>query len=79
MTLKAMAEVLAILTPHYNDPSKEWFSAEHDEIYFPATDTPLNEDELKKLKDLNVFQEESEEDDEGDREYLPEEGWKAFT
>lgn len=80
MNIKNMQEALNVLIPHYKEPGSEFLSAEHDEIYFPPTDTPLNDEERAKLNDLGVFQEDADEDDDGNpTEYLPEDGWKTFT
>lgn len=78
MNIKNMQEALNILIPHYTDPNIKFLSAEHDSIYFPPTNTPLNDEERVKLKNIMVFQEDVETGEKG-VEYDPEQGWVAFT
>ena len=82
MTIKDLSDALAIFMPYYDDASSEFTYAEHDEFYLPATDKPMSEEDVKKVKGLGWFQPEASEDEECDSteaEYNPEYDWQHFT
>lgn len=78
MQLSKFIEGLTILRPHYNDQDGYHLGAEHDQIYIYATDTPLSEEELKKLYGLGFFQPDVE-DFVGPESYQPQDGWSAYV
>ncbi len=75
MTLSDFVEGLNILLPHYTDPDKYHIGAEHDMFYAYTTDTPLSDEEYKKMTDLEWFQENGIPEDGG--VYLPDKYWMA--
>jgi len=70
---------LEILKKYYVGMGGEFLEAQHDQIFVPRTDLPIDEADRKKLDDLGWFQDEVGEDEEGNRSYDPEAGWSAFT
>lgn len=75
MKLSNFIDGLQILRSHYANADGYHIGAEHDQFYVYATETPLSEDEEKRLRQLGWFQ-----PDIGDgAPYDPAEGWSAFT
>ena len=66
---------LEILRPHFDGGDGYHIGAEHDQYFVYATDTPLSEDEVAKMRSMGWFQSECEDDS----PYEPAEGWSAFT
>lgn len=75
MTLRELVEGIEILRKHYNDPDGYHVGAEHDQIFLWATDTPLSEEEVAQMRELDWFQSETNEE-EG---YSPDDGWSAWA
>lgn len=75
MNLKNFCEGLAILAPHYDKLDGYHLGAEHDQIFLYATNRPLSEEAVAKMRELGWFQ--PEQDD--DAPYDPGEGWSAFV
>lgn len=74
MILSAFIEGLNILRPHYKNGDGFHIGAEHDQFYAYATDTPLSDKEIARMRELGWFQTDASEDT-----YDPEDGWSAFT
>lgn len=74
MKLSNFIDGLKILQ-HYYDNDGYTIGAEHDQFYAYATDRPLSPEDVQKMRDLDWFQ--PEQDDDAD--YDPDEGWSAFT
>jgi len=70
---------IAILRTHYVTPDGYNLGAEHDVIYAYSTDTPLSDEEVKKMRELGWFQEDVERDEEENALYDSEEGWAAYV
>lgn len=79
MILSKFIEGLQILKPHYEGEDGFHIGAEHDQFHAYATQTPLTPEEAQRMFDLGWFQPETDEDDDGNSPYDPEEGWSAFT
>lgn len=74
MILSKFIAGLETLRPHYKDGDGYHIGAEHDQFYAYATDTPLSDDEVAKMRELGWFQPDTSEEI-----YSPEDGWSAFT
>ena len=81
MNLNELITGLTILRAHYDQPDGYHLSAEHDEIFLDATQTPLSPEGVQKMIDAGWFQElhDSHEDDFAVVDYDPQEGWKGYT
>lgn len=81
MNTKNLLEGIAILQRYVDNPDGYNIGAEHDQVYFYATDHPLGKEDFERLIKLNWFQPDVEED--GDEqtweEYDQEECWSAFV
>ena len=75
MNLKNFTEGVSIIRAFYDDPDGYHIGAEHDQLYLYATDRPMDEASVAKLKELGWFQPDSTDDD----AYSPEDGWSAFV
>lgn len=73
MKLSAFIAGLLILQPHH-DSDGFHIGAEHDQFYAYATDTPLNPEEVRQMRELGWFQPDTEPEI-----YDPHDGWSAFT
>jgi len=67
---------LDILAPYFDKPDGCHLGAEHDQIYVFATDRPLTETDVQRLRDLGWFQPEQEGED---APYDPAEAWSCFV
>lgn len=76
MKLSNFIEGLTILRPYYSDPDGYHIGAEHDQFFAYATDRPLSDEDLNKMRGFGWFQPDVEDND---SIYYPEEGWSAFT
>jgi hypothetical protein len=75
-----MLSGIEILKPYYNDPHGYNIGADHDIIYFYATDTPLSEADQKRMFDLGFNQCDSEESEDGEHTiYDPENSWSCYV
>lgn len=75
MKLRNFVDGINILRPYYDDPDGYHLGAEHDQFYMYATNRPVSDEDVKKLRELGWFQPDADEDD----GYDPEDGWSAFT
>ncbi len=76
MNLKNFVAGVEILLPYYNKPDGCHLGAEHDQIYLYATDAPLTDVDVARMRELGWFQ--PEQDDDG-QPYDQEDGWSAFV
>ncbi len=76
MKLKNFIDGLKILQPYYNGEDGYHIGAEHDQFYAYQTDKPLTQEDVQKMRDLDWFQPDEDEDA---PEYDPEDGWSAYT
>jgi hypothetical protein len=76
MKLSNFIEGLTILRPYYNDPDGYHIGAEHDQFFAYATDKPLSDEDVDKMRELGWFQPDGEP---MDSIYYPNDGWNAFT
>lgn len=74
MTLGNFIEGCKILQPYYDKPNGYHLGAEHDQIYVYATEKPLSDEDVAKMRDLGFFQPDCSEE-----EYDPKDGWSAFV
>lgn len=80
MQLKNIIDGLLILLPYYDDPNGFHINAEHDQLYAYATDRPLSNVDVDKIRALEWFQPDQEHNEDGGiPKYDPESGWSAFT
>lgn len=81
MNLGALTAGIAILRQRYTNPDGYHVAAEHDVIYFDATDTPLSSEEVAKLMELGGWtQEDRVRDGEFRAEYYdPAASWAAYV
>jgi hypothetical protein len=79
VNLKNFCGGLEILRPYFNDPNGYHIGAEHDQFFVFATDMPVSAEDVATLRALGWFQPEVDEDDDGNQQYEPGEGWSAFT
>lgn len=79
MSLKDFLEGVAIIQAFYDEPGGYHLGAEHDQIYLYATTKPMDEDSVKKLRELGWFQVGAVDDGEGDVVYDPSASWSAFV
>lgn len=75
MKLSNFVSGLEILRPYFNDPDGFHIGAEHDQFFVYATDRPVAEDDVTRLRALGWFQPEGEDG----APYDPADGWSAFT
>ena len=75
MKLSNFIEGLKTLQPYYDGSDHGRIGSEHDQFYAYPTNRPLAQEDVKKMRYLEWFQPETEED----AEYDPEDGWSAFT
>jgi hypothetical protein len=75
MRLSAFIEGLRTLQPYYVGGDGYHIGAEHDQFYAYPTDRPLSPEDVQKMRDLDWFQPDVEENS----PYDPKEGWSAFT
>lgn len=76
-TTAAIIEGMNILSTYYSDKGAYKVGAEHDQIYMFATEEPVSEDDIKRLRELGWFQEFIDHED-GD-EYDPGESWAIYV
>jgi hypothetical protein len=74
MTLENFIEGCKILQPYYENPNGYHLGAEHDQIFVYATQNPLSENDVQKMRDLGFFQPDTSEE-----QYDAEDGWSAFV
>lgn len=80
MKLNNFIDGLLILRPHFKNGGDSYcIGSEHDQFYVYQTDTPLTEDEVAKMRALEWFQPDPNDDDDNPRPYDPEDEWSAFT
>lgn len=84
MRVNEIIEGLMILNGYMADSKSFNMGAEHDVVYFYATDEPIAEPDLRRLVELGWFQEHADyADDEetggefGVKHYDPQESWSA--
>lgn len=72
---------LTILAPYYDNPGGYNCGAEHDVIYAYATDKPVADADVAKLKAMGWTQDDAEQspDDDDDFVYDPESSWSALV
>ena len=78
MRLSKFIQGLQILQQYYKNADGYHLSAERKEIKLYATDTPLPDEDVKKLRELGWFQPNDEEDADHHYSYDPEESWMAI-
>ncbi len=84
MKLSDFIEGLNTLKPYYKKDGY-YIGAEHDQFHAYATERPLSQEDIVKMRRLGWFQPEcdADSDDESDHEliseYDPEDGWTCFT
>jgi hypothetical protein len=79
MRLNEFIEGVHILRQYMNDQNGFHLGADHDIIYFYATDNPVSEVHLGRLKELGWFQPDVRPDVKGVEEYSPRDGWAAYV
>lgn len=75
MNLRNFMAGLEILRPYFDAPDGYHLGAEHDQIFVFATDRPVSDEDVAKLRGLGWFQPDLDED----APYDPAEGWSAFV
>jgi hypothetical protein len=75
MKLSNFIEGLTILRPYYVKQDGFHIGAEHDQFFAYATDNPLSDGDVAKMRELGWFQPDTVDD----ITYDPENGWIAFT
>jgi hypothetical protein len=75
--LNEFVEGLQILIPHYKNGGDGYYiGAEHDQFYAYATETPLTDAEVTRMRELGWFQP----DQRGDSPpYTTDDGWSCYT
>ena len=79
MNLKNFIAGIEIIKTYYNNQEGYHIGAEHDQIYLYETDRPITPEHVEMLEELDWFQPDAYEDDEGETEYDPNIGWGAFV
>lgn len=79
MNLKKFSDGIAIIQQFYGKPEGHHISAEHDQIFLCATDKPMDDASVLKLRELGWFQDDAVDDGKGDAVYDPNAGWSAFV
>ena len=79
MNLANFLEGVAIIKPFYNDQDGFHLGAEHDQIYLYATDKPMDDATVARLRELGWFQDEAENDADGKPIYDPSSRWSVFV
>lgn len=74
MNLRNFLRGAEILRSHYNDPDGYHIGAEHDQVYFYETSSPLSDAEYVEMIGLGWFQPDCEEG-----VYSHADGWSAFV
>lgn len=75
MNLRNFMAGLEILRPYFDDPDGYHLGAEHDQIFVFATDQPVSDEDVAKLRELGWIQPDLGED----APYDPAESWSAFV
>lgn len=80
MNLKGMLIGIATAQPYYEKPDGYHLSAEHDQIWLHATNTPMTPEAVKAMIDAGWFQVDVEYEGYFKVEnYDPEESWTCYT
>lgn len=80
MKTKDVLAGICILTKYMKDPDRGYYiGAEHDQLYFFATDMPVKPDDLQTLLALGWFQEDGADPELGPSSYNQEEAWTAYV
>jgi hypothetical protein len=74
MKLGAFIDGLQTLRPYYKGGDGYHIDCEHDQFYARATDEPMSDVDVARMRELGWFQPEI-----SDQPYDPLEGWSAFT
>jgi hypothetical protein len=79
MTLSELIQSASIFNKYYHNIDGHHISAEHEEIRFDGTHTPITPEDLAILYDIGWFQRGGFEDGEYKGPYDPEEAWFIYV
>lgn len=75
MSLSSFIAALETAAPYYDNRDGYHIGAEHDQFYLYATDRPMSDEDVEKMRSLGWFQPGIADDE----PYDPAESWSTFT
>lgn len=79
MKLGNLVQGITILQKYFDEPDGHHCGADHDIFYIYPTNKPVSDEDVGKLKELNWFQPDVEEDDDENAPYDAEESWAPYV